>query len=62
MKVEKTYRYHHGECMCRCPPGKEIYRNGTLSVFEVDGEDDKVSILLFEYISLICEAGGCFLI
>ena len=46
MKLEKTYRYHHGECMCRCPPGKEIYRKGTLSVFEVDGEDDKVFYLL----------------
>ena len=26
----------------RHPPGKEIYRKGTISVFEVDGKDHKV--------------------
>ena len=31
------------QCIYRFPPGKEIYRKGTLSVFEVDGKDSKVS-------------------
>jgi len=26
----------------RAPPGKEIYRKGFLSVYEVDGKDNKV--------------------
>merc|ERR1712226_1410462 len=42
MKVEKTYRFHQGECTVRNPPGKEIYRKGNHSIFEVDGKDDKV--------------------
>uniref|UniRef100_T1J7N6 Histone acetyltransferase n=1 Tax=Strigamia maritima TaxID=126957 RepID=T1J7N6_STRMM len=42
MKLEKTYRYHQGECTWRQPPGKEIYRKGTISVFEVDGKDHKI--------------------
>ena len=28
--------------MQRQPPGKEIYRKGTLSIFEVDGRDHKL--------------------
>ena len=31
------------ECTWRQPPGKEIYRKGTSSVFEVDGKDHKVT-------------------
>jgi histone acetyltransferase MYST1 len=42
MKLEKTYRYHMSECTSRQPPGKEIYRKGPLSVFEVDGKDLKI--------------------
>ncbi|GFR31645.1 hypothetical protein TNCT_161521 [Trichonephila clavata] len=42
MRLEKTYRYHQGECTWRQPPGKEIYRKGTLSVYEVDGKDHKL--------------------
>jgi len=30
------------KCDLRHPPGNEIYRNGTLSVFEVDGKKNKV--------------------
>ena len=30
------------ECIYRQPPGKEIYRKGTLSVYELDGRDHKV--------------------
>lgn len=33
-------------CPWRHPPGKEIYRDGTISIFEVDGEQHQVSILL----------------
>lgn len=42
MRLEKTYRYHSGQCMQRQPSGKEIYRKGTLSIFEVDGKDHKL--------------------
>lgn len=42
MKLEKTYRYHQGDCTFRQPPGHEIYRKGTLSVYEVDGKDHKI--------------------
>lgn len=42
MRLEKTYRYHQSECTWRQPPGKEIYRKGTLSVWEADGHDHKI--------------------
>jgi len=42
MRLEKTYRYHQSECVWRQPPGKEIYRKGTISVFETDGKDHKI--------------------
>lgn len=42
MRLEKTYRYHMSECTARQPPGKEIYRKGTLSIWEVDGKDHKI--------------------
>lgn len=32
------------ECTWRQPVGKEIYRKGTLSVYEVDGKDHKVNM------------------
>jgi histone acetyltransferase MYST1 len=42
MKLEKSYRYHLGDCPMRQPPGKEIYRKATISVYEVDGRDNKI--------------------
>jgi len=42
MRLEKTYRYHQGECKIRQPAGKEIYRKGSLSIYEVDGKDYKL--------------------
>ncbi|KAG1675065.1 Histone acetyltransferase KAT8 [Nymphon striatum] len=42
MRLEKTYRYHQSECISRQPPGKEIYRKGTISVWEIDGKDVKI--------------------
>jgi hypothetical protein len=35
-------RYHASQCTVRQPPGKEIYRKGSLSVFEVDGREHKL--------------------
>ncbi|XP_077541646.1 histone acetyltransferase KAT8-like [Haemaphysalis longicornis] len=42
MRLEKTYRYHQSECTWRQPPGKEIYRKGTVSLWETDGRDHKI--------------------
>ncbi|ESN94672.1 hypothetical protein HELRODRAFT_95818 [Helobdella robusta] len=42
MKLEKTFRYHLTECVVRYPPGKEIYRKMSLSLFEVDGKEAKL--------------------
>ncbi|XP_065061787.1 histone acetyltransferase KAT8-like isoform X2 [Rhopilema esculentum] len=42
MKFEKTYRHHQKTCTHRQPPGKEIYRKGRISVFEVDGKEHKI--------------------
>jgi histone acetyltransferase MYST1 len=42
MKYEATFRRHLGECTWGQPPGREIYRKGTISVFEVNGSDHKV--------------------
>lgn len=30
------------ECTLRQPPGKEIYRKGTLSIYEADGKEHKI--------------------
>jgi len=42
MKHRKTLRRHKAECALRRPPGKEIYREGSLSVFEVDGKKHRI--------------------
>ncbi|OPJ78813.1 hypothetical protein AV530_012178 [Patagioenas fasciata monilis] len=42
MKLERTYRHHLGQCQWRQPPGREIYRKGNISVYEVDGKDHKI--------------------
>lgn len=42
MRLEKTFRFHLGECNWRQPPGREIYRKNTLSVYEVDGAEWKL--------------------
>lgn len=33
---------HKMKCKMRCPPGDEIYRDGSVSVFEVDGRRNKI--------------------
>nr|XP_021406303.1 histone acetyltransferase KAT8 [Lonchura striata domestica] len=42
MKFERSYRLHLGQCQWRQPPGREIYRKGNISVYEVDGKDHKI--------------------
>ncbi|NXO02003.1 KAT8 acetyltransferase, partial [Rhinopomastus cyanomelas] len=42
MKFEKTFRLHLAQCQWRQPPGREIYRKGNISVYEVDGKDHKI--------------------
>jgi len=42
MKKKKTLTRHKLKCDLRHPPGNEIYRSGTLSVFEVDGKKNKI--------------------
>eukprot|EP00118_Oscarella_pearsei_P010113 m.60722 g.60722 ORF g.60722 m.60722 type:complete len:432 (+) comp34943_c0_seq6:679-1974(+) len=42
MRLEESYRDHLVRCEWRHPPGREIYRKGTISVFEIDGRDAKV--------------------
>ena len=42
MKLGKTNANHRKTCKLRHPPGNEIYRDGKLSAFEVDGSDHKL--------------------
>lgn len=42
MKKESTFRNHIEKCTRHCPPGKEIYRESDLSMFEIDGKEHKI--------------------
>ncbi|XP_010452970.1 PREDICTED: histone acetyltransferase of the MYST family 2-like isoform X1 [Camelina sativa] len=42
MKRKEQLRRHMRKCDLKHPPGDEIYRSGTLSMFEVDGKKNKV--------------------
>ena len=42
MRKIKTFRKHKAECPMRHPPGREIYRELGLSVYEVDGKESRV--------------------
>jgi len=42
MKSLKCLERHMTKCTYRHPPGNEIYRKGTISVFEIDGRKNKV--------------------
>ncbi|KAJ2558666.1 Histone acetyltransferase [Coemansia sp. RSA 1933] len=55
MKSEYTYRRHCMKCPLRHPPGDEIYREGNISVFEVDGRKNKI------YCQSLCLMGKMFL-
>ncbi|KAH8387641.1 hypothetical protein KR093_008476, partial [Drosophila rubida] len=55
MLLEKSYRYHMSECRRRQPPGDEIYRKGTISIFEVNGKKEPL------YCQLLCLMAKLFL-
>jgi histone acetyltransferase MYST1 len=42
MRKPRYFLRHRAECPHRSPPGDEIYREGRLSVFELDGKDHRV--------------------
>ncbi|EMR09977.1 hypothetical protein PNEG_01736 [Pneumocystis murina B123] len=42
MNSEYVSWRHRLKCPMKCPPGDEIYRDGTLSVFEVDGRKSTI--------------------
>jgi histone acetyltransferase MYST1 len=42
MKKQKTLINHAVKCTMTSPPGREIYREEDISMFEVDGKDNKV--------------------
>uniref|UniRef100_A0A182SQ68 histone acetyltransferase n=1 Tax=Anopheles maculatus TaxID=74869 RepID=A0A182SQ68_9DIPT len=42
MKTASELDRHQSKCALRHPPGWEIYRDGDVSVFEVDGNDQKL--------------------
>lgn len=42
MKKQRTLQRHYEKCISRTPPGKEIYREEGLCMFEVDGQDHKI--------------------
>lgn len=42
MKSATILRRHMAKCVWRHPPGDEIYRKGTVSMFEVDGKKNKI--------------------
>ncbi|XP_055594331.1 histone acetyltransferase KAT8 [Uranotaenia lowii] len=41
MRLPKTLQQHKLTCGRRQPPGNEIYRKGTVSIFEIDGKDHR---------------------
>ena len=42
MRSNLTLERHLAKCQCKSPPGDEIYRDGKLSIFEVNGRNSKV--------------------
>eukprot|EP00753_Platysulcus_tardus_P007069 PLAT14810.1.p1 GENE.PLAT14810.1~~PLAT14810.1.p1 ORF type:complete len:437 (-),score=205.08 PLAT14810.1:73-1383(-) len=42
MKRQRTLLRHKRKCSLRHPPGREVYRDGIRSVFEVDGQLNKI--------------------
>ncbi|XP_025771374.1 histone acetyltransferase KAT7 isoform X3 [Puma concolor] len=42
MKSQTILRRHMAKCVWKHPPGDEIYRKGSVSVFEVDGKKNKI--------------------
>jgi hypothetical protein len=42
-KTEFTANRHKEKCFIKHPPGDEVYRQGKISIFEVDGRRNKVN-------------------
>lgn len=42
IKTAAMAKRHKDKCCIKCPPGNEIYRQGNISIFEVDGHKNKV--------------------
>lgn len=57
MKLKCSYRKHRQCCEKRRPPGREIYRENNLSVFEIDGKEHRVC-KLFGVCLLFAVCGG----
>ncbi|XP_041452119.1 LOW QUALITY PROTEIN: males-absent on the first protein [Drosophila obscura] len=55
MRVRKSYSYHTYVCRKRHPPGREIYRKGNVSIFEVNGKEEPL------YCQLLCLMSKLFL-
>lgn len=44
-----SFSFVQTKCILRHPPGNEIYRKGTISVFEIDGRKNKVNLQKFNF-------------
>ncbi|GAN01621.1 histone acetyltransferase KAT7 isoform 6 [Mucor ambiguus] len=45
IKTAAMAKRHQEKCCVKCPPGNEIYRQGNVSIFEVDGQKNKMYCL-----------------
>ncbi|KAK4517915.1 MT-A70-domain-containing protein [Mucor velutinosus] len=45
IKTVAMAKRHKDKCCIKCPPGNEIYRQGNISIFEVDGHKNKMYCL-----------------
>ncbi|XP_017048211.1 males-absent on the first protein [Drosophila ficusphila] len=55
MRFRESYAYHLHECERRRPPGREIYRKGNISIYEVNGKEEPL------YCQLLCLMAKLFL-
>nr|ABU97226.1 MOF [Drosophila simulans]ABU97234.1 MOF [Drosophila simulans] len=55
MRFRASYAYHLHECGRRRPPGREIYRKGNISIYEVNGKEESL------YCQLLCLMAKLFL-
>ncbi|XP_017064172.1 males-absent on the first protein [Drosophila eugracilis] len=55
MRLRDSYAYHLYDCKRRRPPGREIYRKGNISIYEVNGKEESL------YCQLLCLMAKLFL-
>lgn len=55
VKSKKCLQRHLSKCLLKHPPGNEIYRDGSVSFFEIDGRKNKA------YSQNLCLLAKCFL-